>query len=116
MREAFAIFDRLGARPMAAMVTRQLRDMGAESIPRGARPTTRSNVALLTGREMDIVSLIVTGLTNVEIAERLYLSPRTVEKHVSSVLAKLDITSRHQIAEALEERGLPHPPSHAQHG
>lgn len=99
---------------MAAMVVRQLRESGAESIPRGARPATRANVALLTGREVDIVSLLVTGMTNVEIAERLYLSPRTVEKHVSSILAKLDIRSRNDVAQALEERGLPQSPSQIQ--
>jgi DNA-binding CsgD family transcriptional regulator/tetratricopeptide (TPR) repeat protein len=111
MREAFAVFDRMGAKPMATMVVRQLREMGAESIPRGARPATRANVALLTGREVDIASLLVTGMTNIEIAERLYLSPRTVEKHVSSILAKLDLTSRHKIAQAIEERGLLKPRS-----
>ena len=107
MREAFSTFDRLGARPMAAIVARQLREMGVESVPRGARPTTRANVGLLTGREMDIAGLLVAGLTNVEIAERLYLSPRTVEAHVSSILAKLGISSRHKVGQALEERGLP---------
>lgn len=107
MREAFAVFDRLGAKPMATMVTRQLREMGAESVPRGSRPGTRANVGLLTGREMDIATLLVAGLTNVEIAERLYLSPRTVETHVSSILAKLEIGSRHKVGQALAEHGFP---------
>lgn len=114
MREAFAVFDRLGAKPMAARVVRQLREMGVESVPRGARPATRANVALLTRRELDIVSLLAAGLTNNEMAERLYLSPRTVEKHVSSILAKLDITSRNKVAQVAEERGLLKSPSRTQ--
>lgn len=106
LREAFDVFDRLGAKPAAVMVTRQLREMGAASIPRGSRPATRRNVALLTEREVDILSLLDTGLTNVEISERLFLSPKTVEKHVSSILAKLNVTSRRKVAQAARDRGI----------
>jgi DNA-binding CsgD family transcriptional regulator len=106
LREAFAIFDRLGAKPAAAMTTRHLRGMGVESIPRGSRSSTRRNVALLTGREMEILSLLVDRYTNGEIAERLFLSTKTVERHVSSILTKLGVTSRRKVAEAARQLGI----------
>lgn len=61
----------------------------------------------LTARERDIASLIARGLTNRAIAESLTLSERTVEAHVSNILAKLTLTSRAQIATWATERGLP---------
>ncbi len=51
----------------------------------------------LTAREHEVVDLVAQGLTNREIAERLYLSGRTVETHVRNVLAKLDMTTRTQL-------------------
>jgi DNA-binding CsgD family transcriptional regulator/tetratricopeptide (TPR) repeat protein len=94
LRSSFATFDRLGARPAAAMVTQRLRDIGAASIPRGTRPSTRVNPAMLTSRELEVLRLLHADLTNNEIADQLYLSPKTVEHHVSSILAKLGVSSR----------------------
>lgn len=94
LREAFATFDRLGAKPAAAMVTQRLRDLGASMIPRGTRPGTRANPARLTTRELEVLVQIAEGCTNREIAGRLYISPKTVEHHVSGVLAKLEVSSR----------------------
>jgi DNA-binding CsgD family transcriptional regulator len=51
----------------------------------------------VTSREMDVLALVSSGLTNAEIAARLYLSPRTVETHVASLLAKLGAASRGQL-------------------
>ena len=51
----------------------------------------------VTSREMDVLGLVSAGLTNAEIAGRLYLSPRTVETHVASLLAKLDAADRGQL-------------------
>ncbi|CAN5667395.1 AAA family ATPase [soil metagenome] len=94
LREAFAKFDLLGARPAAAMVAQRLRELGARSIPRGVRPATRANSALLTPRELQVLAMIAEDTTNAEIAARLYLSPKTIEHHVSSILAKLGVRSR----------------------
>jgi DNA-binding NarL/FixJ family response regulator len=48
----------------------------------------------VTSREMDVLTLVSAGLTNAEVAARLYLSPRTVETHVASLLAKLGVADR----------------------
>jgi len=70
------------------------------------RPRRRADVtpgaeATLTDREEEIGKLVAIGLTNRQIAERLYLSPRTVEAHVARLLAKLDVATRAAVANAL---------------
>ncbi len=79
---------------MAMRVTQQLRNLGARGIARGPRRSTRENPAGLTRREMDVLELLAKGLRNTDIAERLYLSPKTVEHHVSAVLMKLQAATR----------------------
>jgi DNA-binding CsgD family transcriptional regulator/Tfp pilus assembly protein PilF len=106
LRTALREFERLGAMPMIQRVTRTLRDAGARAIPRGPRPSTRSNAALLTAREQEVLQLVAEGLQNAEIAERLYLSPKTVGHHVSAVLAKLGVPTRAAAAHAAAQRGL----------
>jgi DNA-binding NarL/FixJ family response regulator len=100
LRAAFAAFDRLGARPAAAMVTQRLRSLGATSIPRGARPATRANASLLTAREAEVLALIAEGHANAAIAAQLYLSRKTVEHHVTAILAKLGVSSRQEAVRA----------------
>lgn len=94
LREAHEIFTSLGARPMRERIAQQLRDLGAESIPRGPTKDTRSNPAGLTGRQLEVLGLITEGLSNAEIADRLYLSKKTVEHHVSAIYSKLGVDSR----------------------
>jgi DNA-binding NarL/FixJ family response regulator len=64
-----------------------------EVVGRLLRPRADSAVALLTPREREVLSLMAEGRTNLGIAQRLYLSERTVETHVASILAKLDLAS-----------------------
>jgi ATP/maltotriose-dependent transcriptional regulator MalT len=104
--EALALVDRLGARPDAARIVRALRHAGATSIPRGPRAETRANPAGLTSREVEVLELLVRGCTNREIADSLYLSPRTVGHHVSAILGKLEITSRADAAARAAELDL----------
>jgi DNA-binding CsgD family transcriptional regulator len=98
LRRALDEFKRLGAGPAARALARRLREQGARGIPRGPRPSTHANPANLTRRELEILRLIAEGLRNAEIAERLSLSPKTVDHHVSAVLAKLGVHSRTEAA------------------
>jgi DNA-binding NarL/FixJ family response regulator len=85
---------------------RQLREQGVTGVPRGPRPSTRANVAGLTSRQLEVLQLMVEGYSNAEIAHRLFTSPRTVEHHVSAVLARLDVRSRAQAISAAYTLGL----------
>jgi DNA-binding CsgD family transcriptional regulator len=105
LRQALAEFDRLGARPMVTVVTRRLRALGARTIARGPRATTRANPAQLTSREMEVWRLLPEGLRNAEIADRLSLSPKTVDHHVSAIIMKLGVRSRTEAAQALQQHG-----------
>jgi DNA-binding CsgD family transcriptional regulator/tetratricopeptide (TPR) repeat protein len=96
--EALETLDRLGAAPAAQLVRRRLRDLGVVHVPRGPRQATRANPSGLTDRQLDVLALLADGLTNAEIAERLVLSVRTVDHHVSAILTKLGVTSRRQAA------------------
>ena len=92
---------------MAAIVARNLRERGVRDLPRGPRPSTRRNPANLTSREIEVLALVAEGLTNAQIAERLFLAPRTVDHHVSAILRKLDVQSRIQAAAEARRLGLP---------
>ena len=104
--EAHATFDRLGARPGTDIATGRLRELGVRSIPRGPRVSTRANPVGLTARELDVLALVALGLPNSKIAARLFLSPRTVDHHVSAVLGKLGVGRRSEVAEAAVRAGI----------
>jgi len=102
LRRALEELQRLGARPAAAIVARRLQERGVRNLRRGPRPSTRSNEAHLTTRELQVLALLADGLRNAAIAERLFVSPRTVDHHVAAILRKLDAQSR---GEAVAEAG-----------
>ncbi len=103
--EALRFFDRVGATRRAAVLRGRLRAEGRR-VPVGARRTTRANPAGLTRREAQVLALLAEGLTNPVIATRLFLSPRTVEHHVSAVLRKLGCASRRDAPAAARALGL----------
>jgi DNA-binding CsgD family transcriptional regulator/tetratricopeptide (TPR) repeat protein len=106
MRRAFDELRALGADAAAAMAARELRARGVRGIPRGPRPRTRENKAGLTARELDVVACLADGLRNADIAERLVLSPKTVDHHVSAILRKLDARTRGEAAAEAARLGL----------
>lgn len=79
-----------------------MRQSGIRSIPRGLRPRTAAHPAGLTPRQAEVLRLVAKGMTNAEIAESLFISEKTAGHHVSSILAKLGVSSRHDAIAALE--------------
>jgi DNA-binding CsgD family transcriptional regulator/tetratricopeptide (TPR) repeat protein len=96
--EALTILDGLGAAPAVALVRRRLRGLGVARLPRRPQPGTLTNPAGLTDRQLEILRLVAAGLSNAEIAQRLVVSPRTVDHHVSAILAKLGVPTRREAA------------------
>ncbi len=107
--QALQIFDQLGARPAATALRTQLAADGITDLPRKPRKATRANPFGLTRRQGEILALLIENLTNAEIAARLHISPKTVDHHVSAVLAKLSVQSRREAAE-LARRSPPYTP------
>jgi DNA-binding CsgD family transcriptional regulator len=94
LRQALDQLRALGATPAEALVARRLRKRGARGLPRGPRPQTRANPAGLTARELEVLPLLAQGMRNAQIAERLIVSERTVDHHVSAILRKLGVRTR----------------------
>lgn len=93
-RKAISIMHALGASTVYERMKLEMRTSGIRNIPRGIRKSTQSNAAQLTGRELDILALLKEGLQNKEIAAQLYISAKTVDHHISSILFKLNVNSR----------------------
>lgn len=89
---------------LAPRVTKRLIEAFVETPERSERPA--SGLDELTPREHEILQLLATGLSNIEIANRLWLSPLTVKTHVSHVLSKLGARDRVQLVVAAYETGL----------
>jgi DNA-binding CsgD family transcriptional regulator len=94
IRRGLEELHRLGAQAAAAVVVRRLRERGARGLPRGPRRTTQTNPANLTAREIEVLALVAQGLRNAQIAERLVLSEKTIDHHVSAILRKLGVRTR----------------------
>jgi DNA-binding CsgD family transcriptional regulator/tetratricopeptide (TPR) repeat protein len=114
LRRALAELQRLGARPAAAIVERRLRERGARGLPRGPYSRARANPAGLTARELEVLTLLVDGLRNAQIAERLVVSQKTVDHHVSAILNKLDARTRGQAAAEAVRLGIVQRTEHPQ--
>src|SRR5580704_954205 len=106
LRAALEIFEQLGALPMAAIIRRKLRANGVRDIPRGAQERTRQNPFGMTNRQLKVLDLLVEGRRNADIARRLFVAEKTVDHHVSAVLAKLGVRSRGEAVAAATRLGL----------
>ena len=95
-------FDDLGVMPWAERTREELRASGVTS--RKPAPAARDH---LTTSELQIAQMAAAGLTNQEIGQSLYLSPRTVSSHLYRIFPKLGITSRSQLHTALASRKMP---------
>jgi DNA-binding CsgD family transcriptional regulator/tetratricopeptide (TPR) repeat protein len=93
-RKAITIVQGLGASAVYQKMKSEMRSSGIKKIPRGLRESTKSNPLQLTNRELDVLQLLQKGVQNKEIAESLFISPKTVDNHISSILFKLDVNSR----------------------
>jgi DNA-binding CsgD family transcriptional regulator len=98
LRRALECHERLGAARGAARVEAALRELGVRRGRRGPRRRPRLGWESLTRTERQVVDLVVEGLSNPQIGERLFVSPRTVQTHVAHVFTKLGISSRAQLA------------------
>ena len=105
-RRALDVLDRLGADAVAAKVRSDLRARGETVVPAPRRATTLANPAGLTTRQVEVLRLLEDGLTNAELAERLFLSIKTVDHHVSAILTKLDVTKRRDAVRRAKEVGI----------
>ena len=85
LAEVRATAERLGAKPTLARVDALERQLNSSS------PTYPAG---LTAREVDVLRFVATGMSDVEVAEALSISPRTVSTHLTSIYTKLDVNSR----------------------
>jgi DNA-binding NarL/FixJ family response regulator len=108
---AHATYDRCGALQRRAEMERLLRKLGHRGVHHRTAPGDRGGVgvAALTEREMQIARLVTDRRTNAEIAAELYLSHKTVETHVRNVFNKLAVTSRVDVANAIERHDRERP-------
>ena len=97
LRAALRDLDAMGARPLAARAAAELAASGETHVVR----RDRAPLDGLTPRELRVASLAAEGLTNREIARRLFLSPKTIEAHLRSAYRTLDIRRRTELRQAL---------------
>ncbi|MGC0379679.1 helix-turn-helix transcriptional regulator [Streptomyces sp. SAI-229] len=100
LRTAHELFTGIGATPLAERAAAELRAAGETAVRSEPGAVDR-----LTPQELQIATLVAQGLTNPEIADQLFLSPRTIDYHLHKVFTKLQLTSRTQLI----RNGLPQP-------
>ena len=104
---AYRMARRLGARPLAAEAANEMKQLGESVVRRlGRAAEADAEAGGLSRREREVVRLLAVGRTNREIAQELFLSPRTVDMHVRNILRKLDCRSRVEAAGRANELGL----------
>lgn len=111
MLKALAVLEQLGAGPAAKLVRTELKNIGVTNVPRLLKPRRQANPAGLTDRQVEVLALVTEGLTNAEIADRLVVSVRTVDHHVSAILRGLEVGTRREAARTAARLGITAPQS-----
>jgi DNA-binding CsgD family transcriptional regulator len=107
LRAALAVFEQLSAQPWAERARTELQATGETTRRRGVAPTGQ-----LTAQEFRVATLVADGKRNQDIAAALFLSPKTVEFHLTSIHRKLGTTSRVQLVRLLLKQPPPQPSTH----
>jgi len=102
---ALEILSGLGAKVVEDVVRNRMRKAGITVKPSGPRASTKANPAGLTKRQLDVLRLLNDGLSNAEIGEKLFVSAKTVDHHVSAILGKLEVSTRGEAAALAREAG-----------
>lgn len=102
--ESLVLMEGLGAAVHAPRLQALLRQLGVRRGARGPRSRAATGWDSLTATELKVVELVREGLSNARVGERLYISPRTVSTHLTHVYAKLGVSSRFELARAVEQR------------
>jgi DNA-binding CsgD family transcriptional regulator len=107
--EAASLAEKTGARTQGRLATQALRRLGVRAWRRG-RAAVGEGIDALSAREREVAQLVADGHSNREIADALVVSPKTVERHVTNVLAKLGLRNRTELASLVRSavvRGSP---------
>jgi DNA-binding NarL/FixJ family response regulator len=107
MRQALRIFSALGADAAGDRVRARMRSAGVRRVPSRPRASTRTAPAQLTRRQLEVLALIEAGLSNSEIADRLFISKKTAGHHVSAILRKLNVRSRAEAGSIARKLDVP---------
>jgi len=106
LEQARARLGEFGARRLEALAVRELRMLGRRVTRTGRRGRGTVGLAALSGRELEVAGLVADHLTNREIADRLVLSHKTVERHMTHIFGKLQVSSRGEVARVVAADGV----------
>ncbi len=107
LERARRMLEEAGAARYADAAARELRTLGRRVTRRGVRARSAEGVAALSGRESEVAELAAAGRTNREIAASMFISEKTVEKHMARVFEKLGVGSRAEVAHRLGQESVP---------
>lgn len=96
--EALGLYEKLAAVRDIARADATLRELGIRRGRRGARTRPTTGWESLTKSETRVVPLVAEGLSNRRIADRLFVSPRTIQTHIAHIFSKLGVSSRVELA------------------